>query len=129
MSPAQSARHAHGHNSTGQKIPTRELPVVYWGVGALRTTLNDTLRFLQANMAPDQSKLGQAINVTQKPYLPSAIPDTRTGLAWNVTSTGISTVMWHEGQNQSHYAYFARSIVSSGPNSIPSFCSKIRCNS
>ena len=80
MSPAQSSRHARGHNSTGQKIPTRELPVVYWGAGALRTTLNDMLKFLQANMVPDQSRLGQAISLTHKPYLPSAIPDTRTGL-------------------------------------------------
>jgi len=105
MSPAQSRRHADGHSSTGQKIPTRELPVVYFGAGALRTTMNDMLKFLKANMAPKQSKLEQAINITHKPYLPSAIPDTRTGLAWNITPTGLSTVVWHEGQIQSHYAF------------------------
>jgi CubicO group peptidase (beta-lactamase class C family) len=104
MSPEQSSRHADGHNSTGQKIPTRELPVVYWPAGALRSTLNDMLKFLKVNIAPDQCKLGKAIMITHEPHVPS-IPHTRTGLAWNITSTGVSTVIWHEGQIQSHYAF------------------------
>ena len=105
MSPEQSARHADGYNSTGQKIPTRELPIVYLPAGSLRSTLNDMLKFLKANLAPDQSKLGRAIEKTHEPHLRSAIPDTRTGMSWNITSTGISTVIWHEGQIQSHYAF------------------------
>jgi len=105
MSPEQLARHADGYNSTGQKIPTRELPMVYWSAGSLRSTLNDMLKFLKANLAPDRSRLGRAIEKTHEPLLLSAIPDTRTGMAWNVTSTGISTVIWHEGQIQSHYAF------------------------
>jgi CubicO group peptidase (beta-lactamase class C family) len=104
MSPEQSSRHADGHNSTGQKIPTRELPVVYWSAGALRSTLNDMLKLLKANIAPDQCKLGKAIKMTHEPHFPS-IPYTRTALAWNITSTGESTIIWHEGQNQSHYAF------------------------
>jgi CubicO group peptidase (beta-lactamase class C family) len=105
MSPEQSARHVGGYNSTGQKIPTRELPNVYWAAGSLRSTLNDMLKFLKANLAPDRSKLGRAIEKTHEPHLPSVIPHTRTGMAWNITSTGISTVIWHEGQIQSHYAF------------------------
>lgn len=104
MSPEQLARHADGYNSTGQKIPTRELPMVYWSAGSLRSTLNDMLKFLKANMVPDKSKLAKAIKMTHEPHFPS-IPHTRTGLAWNITFTGISTVIWHEGQIQSHYAF------------------------
>jgi hypothetical protein len=63
------------------------------------------LKFLKANLAPDRSKLGGAISMTHEPHLPSVIPHTRTGMAWNITSTGISTVIWHEGQIQSHYAF------------------------
>jgi CubicO group peptidase (beta-lactamase class C family) len=109
MSPEQSARHAGGYNSTGQKIPTRELPIVYWSAGALRSTLNDMLKFLKANTVPDKSKLAKAIKMTHEPHLPS-IPHTRTALAWNVTSTGVSTVIWHEGQIQSHYAFIGLDI-------------------
>ncbi|MHC4655244.1 MAG: serine hydrolase [Planctomycetota bacterium] len=105
MSPEQSARHADGYDSTGQKIPTRELPIVYWSAGSLRSTLNDMLKFLKANLTPDRSRLGRAIKKTHKPHFPSSIPHTRTGMAWNITSTGISTVIWHEGQIQSHYAF------------------------
>ena len=105
MSPEQSARHADGYDSTGQKIPTRELPIVYWSAGSLRSTLNDMLKFLKANLAPDRSRLGRAIKKTHKTHFPSSIPHTRTGMAWNITSTGISTVIWHEGQIQSHYAF------------------------
>lgn len=104
MSPEQSSRHADGHSATGQKIPTRELPATYWPAGALRSTLNDMLKFLKVNIAPDQGKLGKAILMTHKPRVPS-IPHTWTGLAWNVTSTGVSSVIWHEGQIQSHYAF------------------------
>ena len=105
MSPEQLARYADGYVSTGQKIPTRELPMVYWSAGSLRSTLNDMLKFLKVNLTPDRSRLGRAIEKTQEPQLPSAIPDTRTGMAWNVTSTGISTVIWHEGQIQNHYSF------------------------
>ncbi|MHC4629251.1 MAG: serine hydrolase [Planctomycetota bacterium] len=104
MSPEQSSRHADGHNSTGQKIPTRELPVVYWPAGALRSTLNDMLKFLKANISPDRYKLGKAIVMTHEPHVAS-ISHSRTGLAWNITSTGVSTIIWHEGQIQSHYAF------------------------
>jgi CubicO group peptidase (beta-lactamase class C family) len=105
MSPEQSARHAGGYSSTGKKIPTRELPIVYRSAGSLRSTLNDMLKFLNANLAPDRSKLGRAISLTHEPRLPSVIPHTRTGMAWNITSTGISTVIWHEGQIPSHYVF------------------------
>jgi hypothetical protein len=63
------------------------------------------LKFLKANLAPDRSRLGRAIEKTHEPHVRSVIPDTRTGMAWNITSTGISTVIWHEGQIQSHYAF------------------------
>ena len=105
MSREQSARHADGYDSTGKKIPTRELPSVYWPAGSLRSTLNDMLKFLRANLAPDRSELGRAIGMTHEPQVTSVIPDTHTGMAWNITSTGISTVIWHEGQIQSHYAF------------------------
>ena len=62
------------------------------------------LKFLKVNIAPDQCKLGKAIMMTHEPHVRS-IPHTRTGLAWNITSTGVSTVIWHEGQIQSHYAF------------------------
>jgi CubicO group peptidase (beta-lactamase class C family) len=104
MSPEQSSRRVDGYNSTGKKIPTRELPAVYRPAGALRSTLNDMLKFLKVNIAPDECKLAKAIMMTHKPHVRS-IPHTRTGLAWNVTSTGVSTIIWHEGQIQSHYAF------------------------
>ena len=105
MSLEQSARRVAGYNSAGQKIPTRELPVVYQSAGSLRSTLNDMLKFLKANLAPDRSRLGRAIEKAQEAHVPSAIPHTRAGMAWNVTSTGLSKVIWHEGQITSHYAF------------------------
>jgi hypothetical protein len=62
------------------------------------------LKFLKVNITPDQCKLGRAIKMTHEPHVRS-IPHTRTGLAWNITSTGVSTIIWHEGQIQSHYAF------------------------
>ena len=105
MTSEQQVRQAGGYTSDGRPVPTRELPVVYQSAGALRSTLNDMLKFLRANMDPESTQLTDALRLTHKSYFPSAIPETRTGLAWNVTDTGVSTIIWQEGQISSHYAF------------------------
>jgi D-alanyl-D-alanine-carboxypeptidase/D-alanyl-D-alanine-endopeptidase len=100
-----STRCAVGYDQDGNPVPTRKLPRAYLSAGALRSTLNDMLKFLNVNMHPEGLSIGKAIRLTQKPYYPSTIPDTKAGLAWCITSTDVSSIIWHEGIIKNHYAF------------------------
>jgi hypothetical protein len=63
------------------------------GAGAMRSTANDMLRYLRANMGIDQSSLTAAMKLAQEPR--SDFTKTiRIGLAWMTTRKGI---IWHNG--------------------------------
>ncbi len=63
------------------------------GAGAIRSTANDMLRYLKANMGIDELSLVTAMKLAQ---LPRSDMDkaTRIGLAWMATEKGI---VWHNG--------------------------------
>lgn len=92
--PDRAARLAAGYG-------WRRRPARHWsltglaGAGALLSTAEDTLRFLQAQLAPDSTGLGQAIALTQQPRA----GDRRfsVGLGWIRSSTRQGDVVWHNG--------------------------------
>jgi hypothetical protein len=63
------------------------------GAGALRSTANDLLRYMKANMGIDPSPLAVAMKLAQAP-LSDANKTNRIGLAWMTSRTGI---VWHNG--------------------------------
>ena len=92
LTDAMRARLAPGHDDTGKAAKNWDLDALA-GAGALRSTANDMLRYLRANMRDDQSALTVAMNSAQLPR--SAVTKTmRIGLAWMTTEKGI---VWHNG--------------------------------
>ena len=63
------------------------------GAGAIRSTANDLLRYMKANMGIDQSPLAAAMKLAQQP-LGDMNKTNRIGLAWMTSRTGI---VWHNG--------------------------------
>jgi D-alanyl-D-alanine-carboxypeptidase/D-alanyl-D-alanine-endopeptidase len=72
----QSSRYAVGYDQDGKPVPMRKVSQAYLSAGALRSTLNDMLKFQKVNMNPEGLSIGKAIKLTQKPYYPSTMPDT-----------------------------------------------------
>ena len=60
LTPAMRDRLAEGHNASLQPVPNWDIPTLA-GAGALRSTANDMLRFLDACQGRHKSSLGPAI--------------------------------------------------------------------
>jgi serine-type D-Ala-D-Ala carboxypeptidase/endopeptidase len=84
---AMRAHFAPGHDNTGKVAKNWGFDVLA-GAGAIRSTANDMLRYLKANMGIDRSPLAAAMKFAQRPRRHMA-KTIRIGLAWVVTDKGI----------------------------------------
>lgn len=88
-------RAASGHSADGDVVPRWDIPTLA-GAGALRSTLDDMLGFLSANLSPADDGLGRAIAASQAPRfrVNSALS---LGLNWHRSSFRGDTMVWHNG--------------------------------
>lgn len=91
-------------------------PVAFWhfgsleGAGAVRSTTNDLLRLLHAELHPESTPIGKAIKSSQKIRF-HASPELSLALAWHVVSLPDSSKLyWHNGATGG-----ARSFVAFAP--------------
>jgi D-alanyl-D-alanine-carboxypeptidase/D-alanyl-D-alanine-endopeptidase len=100
LSDAMRARLASGHDSLGNAMKNWDFDAMA-GAGAIRSTANDMLRYLKANMGIDPSPLAAAMRLAQAP-LSDVSKTNRIGLAWMTSRTGI---IWHNGQTGGYRSY------------------------
>ena len=96
LTPEDRARLAPGHSAGGTPVANWDLTALA-GAGALRSSADDMLKFLAANLNPPPGALGRAIRIAQTPR--SGIGDiTKTGLLWIVYTTRFGqTIPSHNG--------------------------------
>jgi CubicO group peptidase (beta-lactamase class C family) len=89
-------RFAQGHNRRGRRVPHWEIPALA-GAGALRSTVSDLLRFLEAQLGAAPSGLADAIRVTHEPRARRG--PLEVGLGWmRLPEPGRrGTLVWHDG--------------------------------
>jgi serine-type D-Ala-D-Ala carboxypeptidase/endopeptidase len=92
---------APGHDDAGKAADNWDLDALA-GAGAIRSTANDMLRYLKANMGIDQSPLAAAMKFAQQPRS-NMVKTTRIGLAWMTTDRGI--VVWHNGMTGGYRSF------------------------
>jgi len=96
LSPAMQAALAKGHDGQGAPARTWDLPTLA-GAGALRSTANDMLKFLAANLGEPQSDLERAMRLAQQPRFRIS-PESEIGLGWiNMTTQSGARVLFHDG--------------------------------
>jgi serine-type D-Ala-D-Ala carboxypeptidase/endopeptidase len=97
---AMRAHLAPGHDDTGKAASNWDLDALA-GAGVIRSTANDMLRYLKANMGIDQSPLAAAMKLAQQPR--SNVGQTmRIGLGWMTTDKGI---VWHNGMTGGYSSF------------------------
>jgi len=89
---AMRAHLAAGHDMAGHPVANWDFDALA-GAGALRSTANDMLRYLKANMGLAPSPLDAAMQFAQTPRR-EAKEIGRIGLAWMTSDKG---VVWHNG--------------------------------
>ncbi len=90
--PALQSRFATGHDEDGKPVKNWSSPLP--GDGGIRSTANDLLKFLSAEMGLTKSSLSAAMTKTQVARRPTDDDDTAMGLGWMIVTNG---VIWHNG--------------------------------
>ena len=93
---------AKGHNKQGEIVPRWDLPTLA-GAGAYRSSLDDLMRFLAANLREPKTGLERSIRATHR--IQRTVTDTTAnrigtnamGIGWQIRTRGNRTVVWKDG--------------------------------
>jgi CubicO group peptidase (beta-lactamase class C family) len=98
---AARARFAQGYDADGEAVPAWDFDALA-GCGGIRSTANDMVRFLRAEMGLDATPLAAAMALTQKRRARLGDHGASVGLAWHLTPEGR---IWHNGQTGGFHSY------------------------
>jgi len=87
---------AIGHNESEKPVTNWDLPTLA-GAGALRSTVNDMLIFVAANLGLIKSPLDSAIILSHIIRDSTTIPDVDIGMNWLIYKKFGSPIIWHDG--------------------------------
>ena len=96
LSPSQQERLAVGHSVQLRPVANWDLPTLA-GAGALRSTVNDMLTFVEANLGLRESPLLDEMSVAHAARRDFPAPGMRIGLGWVIRSGHGRELHWHNG--------------------------------
>ena len=96
LSPEMKARFAVGHSPTLQPVANWDLPALA-GAGALRSTTNDLLTFLAANLGYVKTPLATPMANMLKVRRPTGTSNLAIALGWHVLTPHGKDLIWHNG--------------------------------
>lgn len=103
LTAAMQAHIAPGHDESG-------LPVRAWdfaalaGAGGIKSTANDMLLYLRANMGVDQTPLSAAMQLAHT-VRADMDAQNRVGLAWITRTTPKGQIIWHNGMTGGYASF------------------------
>ena len=90
-------RLAAGHNDRGERVPNWDIPTLA-GAGAIRSTANDMLILLAAELGYVPSSLAPAMKAMLAVRRPTGVAGLEIALGWHVLSTPAGReIVWHNG--------------------------------
>jgi CubicO group peptidase (beta-lactamase class C family) len=96
LSPEQRKRLAIGHNPVLGSVKNWDLDALA-GAGAIRSTANDMLKFLAANMELAPSPLQPAMRRMRSMSKPTGVPDLEIMMGWHAFKKYGTEIVWHNG--------------------------------
>ncbi len=105
LSPEMKARLATGHNASMDPVSNWDLPTLA-GAGALRSTANDMLAFLAANLGYTKSPLAPAMAAMLTLRRPTGVGDLEIALGWHVFKSNGKEIVWHNGGTGGYRSFF-----------------------
>jgi serine-type D-Ala-D-Ala carboxypeptidase/endopeptidase len=96
LSDEMKTRFAVGHDATMQEVPHWDLPTLA-GAGALRSSANDMLTFVAANLGYVKTSLAPAMTAMLAVRRPTGAPGLEVGLAWHILTRDNHEIIWHNG--------------------------------
>ena len=96
LSPEQKGRLAPGHGPNGSVVSNWDIPGMA-GAGALRSNMEDMLKYLRAQLQPSSSQAAQRMTLTHAPRRPAGSDAMKIGLGWHVMTRPDRMLTWHNG--------------------------------
>ncbi len=96
LSPEMKARLAAGYDAALEPAGLWDLPTLA-GAGALRSTANDLLTFLAANLGYTKTPLAPAMAAMLAGRRPTGVPGLEIGLGWHILTRDGREMIWHNG--------------------------------
>ncbi|MDQ6885821.1 MAG: serine hydrolase [Gemmatimonadota bacterium] len=105
LTPSMTSRLAVGHDPAGAPVPNWDLPTLA-GAGAIRSTVNDMMLFLAANMDSTRSPLSREMSLAHQSRRPTGNPALTIGLGWHILrSPDGGQIIWHNGQTAGYHGF------------------------
>jgi len=95
---------ATGHNGALQPVPNWDIPTLA-GAGALRSTVNDMLKFVSANMGLVKSPLTSAMHRSHQPQHETGTSGLEVGLGWHILKKFDTEIIWHNGGTGGYHSF------------------------
>lgn len=94
--PDMKNRLANGHDETLAPVASWDLPTLA-GAGALLSSVNDLLNYLELLLGAGPSSLQAALATTLTIRRPIGVGTDETGLGWVISGSGDDQMIWHNG--------------------------------
>lgn len=104
LTPAMSARLATGHGPMLLPVANWDLPTLA-GAGALRSTVNDMLKFVAANLGLKKSPLLASMQKAHQFQRDTGIADLSIGLGWHILKKFDTELVWHNGGTGGYHSF------------------------
>jgi CubicO group peptidase (beta-lactamase class C family) len=85
-----------GHDASLQPVPNWDIPTLA-GAGALRSTANDLLTFLAANIGIEKSPLAPSMAAMIATRRPTGTQNLEIALGWHIWTRDGHEIIWHNG--------------------------------
>jgi serine-type D-Ala-D-Ala carboxypeptidase/endopeptidase len=96
LTPWMREHLAKGHNASGAVTSNWDIPA-FAGAGALRSTMNDMLKFTRANLDPSGGRLQRVMQQTHVIRRSAGRDDMSIGMNWLIRRLNGREVVWHNG--------------------------------
>lgn len=96
LSSEMKSRMAAGYDASLDAVPLWDIPTLA-GAGALRSTADDILTFLAANLGYVKSPLAPAMEAMLKIRKPTGVPNLEIALGWHISTGEGREIVWHNG--------------------------------
>jgi len=111
LSKELRARLAIGHDQSLEPASNWDMGALA-GAGALKSTANDLLVFLAANLGYTKSPLSPALAIMLKTRKQTGVPGLEIALGWHISTHEGQEIIWHNGATGGYRAFVGYSLKS-----------------
>ena len=103
LSPQENIRFVKAYNEAGKETPAWDFDALQ-ACGSLHSTINDLLKYAEANMKLEQNELSKAFQLTHQTTFDKNI---KVGLGWHILKVNTTEYLYHNGRTGGSSSFLA----------------------